>query len=102
VEAPTTIQQYQTIIRNYQAQLERAEHQIHVISITSLANKFLENKVRKYVKEGLWKRSKFITCCETMEECMNEVADQFAVEEKKREHSKSTYGHAVHYALNNR
>jgi hypothetical protein len=74
-----------------------------LISKTSLANKFLENKVRKHVKEGLWKRSKFIvTCRETMEECMNEVADQFAVEDKKREHSKSTYGLAVHYALNNR
>ena len=102
VETPTSIQQYQAIIRNYQAQLERAERQIRAISKTSLADKFLENEVRKYVKEGLWKRCKFITCRETMEECMNEVANQFAIEDKKREHWKSTYEHAVRDALNNR
>jgi hypothetical protein len=83
VGAPTSIQQYQAIIRNYQAQLKLAERQICVISKTSLANKFLENEERKYVKEGLWKRCKFITCRETMEECMNEVADQFVIEDIK-------------------
>ena len=102
LDAPTTIIQYQAIIRNYQAQLERAERQIRTISKTSLADKFLENEVRKYVKEGLWKRCKFITCRETMDECMNEVADQFAIDGNKREHWKSTYEHAVRDALNNR
>jgi hypothetical protein len=43
---------------------------------TNLAGKFLENEVRNYVKESLWKRWKFITCHETMDECMNEVAEQ--------------------------
>jgi hypothetical protein len=102
VDVPTSVQQYKAIIKNYQAQLERAERQICAISKTSLADKFLENEVRKYVKEGLWKRCKFITCRETMEECMNEVADQFTIEDKQREHWKSTYKHAVRDALNNR
>jgi hypothetical protein len=102
VDVPTTVKQYQAMIKNYQAQLERAERQICSISKTSLADKFLENEVRKYVKEGLWKRCKFITCRETMEECMNEVADQFAIEGNKKEHWKSTYEHAVRDALNNR
>ena len=53
VDVPTTIKQYQAMIRNYQAQLECAERQIRTISKTSLADKFLENEVRKYVKEGL-------------------------------------------------
>ncbi len=102
VDVPTSVQQYKAIIKNYQAQLERAERQIRAISKTSLADKFLENEVRKYVKEGLWKRCKFITCRETMEECMNEVADQFTIDDKQREHWKSTYEHAVRDALNNR
>jgi hypothetical protein len=37
-----------------------------------------------------------------MEECMNEVADQFAIEDKQWEHWKSTYEHTVRDALNNR
>ncbi len=82
--------------------MERAERQIRAISKTSLADKFLENEVRKYVKEGLWKRCKLITCRETMEECMNEVADQFTIDDKQREHWKSTYEHAVRDALSNR
>ncbi len=99
VEQPTTIEQYQAIIKNYQAQLLRAERQVRAISKTNLADKFLENEVRKYVKESLWKRCKFITCRETMDECMNEVAAHFAIEGDKREHWKSTYQHAVRMSL---
>jgi hypothetical protein len=102
VEEPTTVKLYQAIIKNYQAQLLRAERQVRVISKTSHADKFLENKVRKYVKESLWKCCKFITCCETMDKYVNEVAEQFSIEGIKREHWKSTYEHAVRDALNNR
>jgi hypothetical protein len=37
-----------------------------------------------------------------MKECMNEVGDQFAIEDKKEEHWKSTYEHVVRDALHNR
>lgn len=37
-----------------------------------------------------------------MEDCMKEVANQFAIPPDKREHWKSTYAHAVRDALNNR
>lgn len=102
MDKPTTVEQYQAMIKNYQAQLLRAERQVRAISKTNLADKFLENEVRKYVKESLWKRCKFITCRETMDECMNEVAAHFAIEGDKREHWKSTYENAVRDALNNR
>jgi hypothetical protein len=74
---------------------------LRAISKTSLADRFMENEVRKYVKESLWKRCKFITCTETMSDCMNEVAAQFAIVGDKCEHWKSTYAHAVWDALNN-
>jgi hypothetical protein len=99
---PTTVEQYQAMLRTVQAQLLRAERQIRAISKSSLVDKFLETEIKKYVKQGLWKRCKFITCRETMEECMEEVADTFSVKGNKREHWKSTYEHAVRAALNNR
>ena len=68
----------------------------------ALADKLTKNEVHKYIKESLWKRCKFITCAETMEECMNEVASHFAISLEKRDHWKSTYKHSVHDALNNR
>ncbi len=37
-----------------------------------------------------------------MDKCMNEVAEQFAIEGIKQEDWKSMYEHAVHDALNNR
>ncbi len=75
---------------------------MRAISKTNLADKFMENEVRKYVKESLWKQCKFITCPETMGDCMAEVASQFAIPVEKREHWKTTYAHAVRDALNNR
>jgi hypothetical protein len=97
-----TVQQYQLVIADYQDRLLRAERQIRAISKTHLADKFMENEVRKYVKESLWKRCKFITSAETMEHCMNEVAHHFSIAAEKREHWKSTYAHSVRDALNNR
>jgi hypothetical protein len=67
----STVKLYQAIIKNYQVQLLHAERQVKAISKTNIADKFLENKVRKYVKESLWKDCKFIRCRETMDECMN-------------------------------
>jgi hypothetical protein len=55
-EEPTTVKQYQAIIKNYQVQLLHVDHQIRAILKTNLAGKFLENEVRNYVKESLWKR----------------------------------------------
>jgi len=52
------------------------------------------------VKESLWKCCKFITCYDTMEECLNKVAAHFAIGDGKREQWKSTYEHDVHDALN--
>ena len=101
-EEPTTVKQYCVIIHSYQTQLLRAERQLRAVSKSALADRFLENEVTKYVKERLWKHCKFITCRETMAECMNEVSAQFAIEDGKREHWKSTYEHAVRDALNNR
>ena len=101
-EVILTVEQYQSIIRDYKERLVMAERQVRAISKTSLADRFMENEVRKYVKESLWKRCKFITCTETMSDCMNEVAAQFAIVAEKREHWKSTYAHAVRDALNNR
>jgi hypothetical protein len=100
-EVILTVVQYQAIIRDYKERLLMAERQVRAISKTSLADRFMENEVRKYVKESLWKRCKFITCTETMSDCMNEVAAQFAIVGDKREHWKSTYAHAVRDALNN-
>ena len=102
VEGSLTVVQYQAIIRDYKERLLMAERQVRAISKTSLADRFMENEVRKYVKESLWKRCKFITCTETMSDCMNEVAAQFGIVGDKREHWKSTYAHAVRDALNNR
>ncbi len=87
-EVDLTVVQYKAILRDYKEWLVRAERQVRAISKTSLADRFMENKVRKYVKESLWKRCKFITCTETMSDCMNEVANQFAILEDKREHWK--------------
>ena len=101
-EVVLTVAQYQAVIAEYKDRLWRAERQVRAISKTNLADKFMENEVRKYVKESLWKRCKFITCPETMEDCMKEVANQFAIPPDKREHWKSTYAHAVRDALNNR
>jgi hypothetical protein len=96
-----SVVQYQAIIRDYKEHLLMAEQQVRAISKTSLADRFMENEVRKYVKESLWKRCKFITCTETMSEYINEVAAQFAIAGDKREHWKSTYAHAVWDAYNN-
>ena len=101
-EAVLTVGQYQTAIADYKDRLWRAERQVWAISKTNLADKFMESEVRKYVKESLWKRCKFITCPETMEDCMAEVASKFAITLDKRDHWKSTYAHAVRDALNNR
>ena len=101
-EVPTTIQHYKAMLRTSQAQLKRAEQQIRAISKSSLVDKFMAGQVKQYVKQSLWKRCKFITCRETMEECMEEVADHFQITGGKREHWKSTYEHAVRDALNNR
>jgi hypothetical protein len=101
-DTPLTIAQYQSVIADYKERLLRAERQVRAISKTSLADRFMENEVHKFVKESLWKRCKFITCTETMSDCMNEVAGQFAIPGNKREHWKNTYAHAVRNALNNR
>jgi hypothetical protein len=101
-EAPPTIAQYKAMVHNLQVQLRNAEQQIRAISKGSLVDKFMAAQVKKYVKESLWKRCKFITCRETMEECMEEVAHHFGIRGEKREHWKSTYEHAVRDALNNR
>jgi predicted transposase YbfD/YdcC len=101
-EEEMTVQQYQVVLADYQDRLLRAERQVRAISKTHLADKFMENEVRKYVKESLWKRCKFITSAETMELCMNAVANHFSVATEKREHWKSTYAHSVRDALNNR
>ena len=102
VVAQLTVEQLKATIQNYKERYERAERQVRAISKSQLADKFMENEVRKYVKENLWKRCKFITCAETMEECMEEVASQFAINAAKRDHWKSTYAHSVRDALNNR
>jgi hypothetical protein len=101
-EAVLTVVQYQAAIADYKDRLVRAERQVRAISKTNLADKFMESEVRKYVKESLWKRCKFITCAETMEDCMAEVACEFNIPLDKRDHWKSTYAHAVRDALNNR
>jgi hypothetical protein len=101
-EVVLSVVEYQAVIAEYKDRLWRAERQVRAISKTNLADKFMENEVRKYVKESLWNRCKFITCPETMEDCMTEVASQFAIPLDKREHWKSTYAHAVRDALNNR
>jgi hypothetical protein len=94
--------QYQSVIADYKERLLRAEGQVRAISKTSRADRFMDNEVRKYVKESMWKRCKFITCTETMSDCMNKVAGQFAIPPgNKREHWKNTYAHAVRDALNN-
>jgi hypothetical protein len=68
----------------------------------SLADRFKENEVRKYVIESLWKRCKFITCTDTMSDSMNKVAPgQFAIPGDKWKNWKSIYVHAVHDAINN-
>ena len=85
-QEPTTVKQYRAIIRSYETHLLRAKRQPCAASKSALADKFLENEVKKYMKERFWKRCKFITCRETMEECMNEVSAQFAIEEEKKEH----------------
>jgi hypothetical protein len=86
----------------HKERLLRAERQIRVISKTTLADKFMENEVRKYVEESMWKCCKFITSNETMGDCMKEVSHQFAIAQDKCEHWKSSYAHAVPDALNNR
>jgi hypothetical protein len=101
-DAPITIDQYKAMVTTLQAQLRNAEQQIRAISKSSLVDKFMAGQVKKYVKESLWKRCKFITCRQTMEECMEEVAHHFGIIGEKREHWKSTYEHAVRDALNNR
>jgi hypothetical protein len=101
-ERPITIEHYISMVNTLQVKLRNAEQQIRAISKGSLADKFMSAQVKKYVKESLWKRCKFITCRETMEECMEEVAKQFGIIGEKREHWKSTYEHAVRDALNNR
>jgi hypothetical protein len=101
-EVILTVVQYQAIIQDYKERLLMVEQQVRAISKTSLADRFMENEVREYVKASLWKICKFITCTETMSDCMNEVAAQFAIVGDKREHWKSTYAHAVWDALNNR
>jgi hypothetical protein len=75
-EVILTVVQYQAIIQIYKERLLMAKQQVRAISKThlSLADRFMENEVRKYVKESLWKRCKFIPCTETMSDCMNEVA----------------------------
>jgi hypothetical protein len=100
--APTTIEHYKAMLRTAQARLKAAEQQIRAISKSSLVDKFMAGQVKQYVKQSLWKRCKFITCRETMEECMEQVARHFQITGEKREHWKSTYEHAVRDALNNR
>jgi hypothetical protein len=101
-EALITVDQYKAMVTTLQAQLRNAEQQIRAISKSTLVDKFMAGQVKKYVKESLWKRCKFITCRETMEECMEEVAHHFDIIGEKRDHWKSTYEHAVRDALNNR
>lgn len=101
-EVDTTIEQYKAMIRTLQVELRSAQQQIRVISKSSLEDKFMAGQVKQYVKQSLWKRCKFITCRETMEECMEEVAGHFGITGEKRDHWKSTYEHAVRDALNNR
>jgi len=101
-EVQLSVQQYETVIADYKERLVRAERQLRAISKTQLADKFMENEVRKYVKESLWKRCKFITCQETMDDCMDEVAGHFAIDGIKIDHWKNTYAHAVRDAINNR
>jgi hypothetical protein len=101
-EAEATIEQYKAMVSALQAELRNAHQQIRVISKSSLEDKFMAGQVKQYVKQSLWKRCKFITCRETMDECMEEVADHFGITGEKRDHWKSTYEHAVRDALNNR
>jgi hypothetical protein len=101
-EEDATIEQYKAMVRALQTELRNAQQQIRIISKSSLEDKFMAGQVKQYVKQSLWKRCKFITCRETMEECMEEVADHFGITGEKRDHWKSTYEHAVRDALNNR
>jgi hypothetical protein len=101
-EKTMNIEHYISMVNTLQVKLRNAKQQIRAISKGSLADKFMSAQVKKYVKESLWKRCKFITCRETMEECMEEVAKQLGIIREKREHWKSNYEHAVRDALNNR
>ena len=82
-EMQLSVQQYQTVIADYKEYLVQAERQVHAMSKTQLADKFMENKVCEYVKESLWKQCKFITCQEMMDDCMDKVASHFVIDQMK-------------------
>jgi transposase-like protein len=83
-----------------EAQFVRAERQVRAISKTSVADTFLEVKVRAWTKETLWKMCKFITNDKTMHKVMRKASKHFKVPDLEQEHWMSSYAHIVRDGLN--
>ncbi len=86
--------------KKWKARAIRAERPLKVISSTRVINAFQEGEVRQYAKQVLWKKVKFITCDETMVQCMKDAASAFDVKDAGQQDWMSTYSHCVREAIN--
>jgi len=59
-------------------------------------------RLRRYVKEQLWKKVKFITDDDVLERALNKCADHFSIDDKERYDWKQRMSREVQQSINNR
>ena len=82
--------------------LQQATCQSKMKRLMNKEDKLLLLRLRRYVKEQLWKKVKFITNNDVLGKALNNCADHFGIEEKERQEWKLCMSREVQQSINSR
>ena len=82
--------------------LQQATRQTKIKRLMNEEDELLLLRLRRYVKEQLWKKVKFITNDDVLGKALNNCADHFGIEEKERQDWKLRMSREVQQSINNR
>jgi len=82
--------------------LQKASRHFQMKQLINEKDELVMLRLRRYVKEQLWKKVKFITDDDVLERALNKCADQFGVDEKERYDWRQRMSREVQQSLNNR
>ena len=82
--------------------LHQARGQSKMKRLINKEDKLVMLRLRRYVKEQLWKKVKFITDGDVLERALNKCADRFSIDDKERYDWKQRMSREVQQSINNR
>ena len=82
--------------------LQQATRHLQMKQLINEEDELVMLRLRRYVKEQLWKKVKFITYGNFWERALNKCADHFSVDDKERYDWKQQMSREVQQSMNNR